>query len=109
MHSPINFYRWRRTSFTTNLLFTLLLLVTSTPVVYADLPELGDPTLESFSSKEERQLGLAFYRSLRANLPFVEDLQINYYLTSLGQRLASRSDAAGNPFNFFIIKTSQNF
>jgi len=104
MHSPINFYRWRRTSFTTNLVFTLLLLVTSTPVVYADLPDLGDPTLESFSSKEERQLGLAFYRSLRANLPFVEDLQINYYLTSLGQRLASRSDAAGNPFNFFIIK-----
>jgi len=78
--------------------------MTSASISYADLPDLGDPTLESFSSKDERQLGLAFYRSLRANLPFVEDLQINYYLTSLGQRLASRSDAAGNPFHFFIIK-----
>jgi len=71
---------------------------------YANLPTLGDPTLDSFSSKEERQLGLAFYRSLRANLAFVDDLQINYYLNSLGQRLASHSDAAGDKFHFFIIK-----
>ncbi len=71
---------------------------------YADLPTLGDPTLGNFSSKQEQQLGLAFYRSLRANLVFVEDLQINYYLNSLGQRLASHSDAAGDDFHFFIIK-----
>lgn len=71
---------------------------------HAALPTLGDPTLDSFSSKEERQLGLAFYRSLRANLTFIDDLQINYYLNSMGQRLASRSDAAGDTFRFFIIK-----
>ena len=71
---------------------------------YANLPTLGDPTLDSFSSKEEQQLGLAFYRSLRANLIFIEDLQINYYLNSIGQRLASHSDAAGDEFHFFIIK-----
>jgi len=71
---------------------------------YANLPTLGDPTLGNFSSKQEQQLGLAFYRSLRANLVFVEDLQINYYLDSLGQRLASHSDAAGDEFHFFIIK-----
>jgi predicted Zn-dependent protease len=71
---------------------------------HAALPTLGDPTLDSFSSKEERELGLAFYRSLRANLTFVDDLQINYYLNSMGQRLASHSDAAGDTFRFFIIK-----
>lgn len=71
---------------------------------YGNLPDLGDPTLDSFSSKEEQQLGLAFYRSLRANLTFIEDLQINYYLNSIGQRLASHSDAAGDQFHFFIIK-----
>lgn len=70
----------------------------------ANLPTLGDPTLSSFSSKEEQQLGLAFYRSLRANLTFIDDLQINYYLKSLGKRLASHSDAAGDEFHFFIIK-----
>lgn len=71
---------------------------------YGNLPDLGDPTLDSFSSKEEQQLGLAFYRSLRANLTFIEDLQINYYLNSIGQRLASHSDAAGDQFHFFIIQ-----
>jgi len=71
---------------------------------YAKLPTLGDPTLSNFSAKDEQQLGMAFYRSLRANLAFIDDLQINYYLTSLGERLASHSDAAGNQFHFFIIK-----
>jgi len=71
---------------------------------YAKLPTLGDPTLDSFSASEEQQLGLAFYRSLRANLTFIDDLPINYYLTSLGQRLASHSDAAGDQFHFFMIK-----
>ncbi|HEB57471.1 MAG TPA: M48 family peptidase [Gammaproteobacteria bacterium] len=80
------------------------LLLGAQQAVYANLPDLGDPTLDSFSSQDEQQLGLAFYRSLRANLPFIDDLQINYYLTSLGQRLASHSDAAGNDFHFFIIK-----
>ena len=84
-----------------NIFFALSLTSTAT---YADLPTLGDPTLDSFSSKEERLLGLAFYRSLRANLTFIDDLQINYYLDSVGQRLASHSDAAGDKFRFFIIK-----
>lgn len=82
----------------------ILLSLVCTPLTHANLPTLGDPTLDSFSSKQERQLGLGFYRSLRANLPFVEDLQINYYLNSIGQRLASHSDAAGDQFHFFIIK-----
>ncbi len=86
-------------------LFSIGLTVTLTFIsAHAALPTLGDPTLDSFSSKEERQLGLAFYRSLRANLTFIDDLQINYYLNSMGQRLASRSDAAGDTFRFFIIK-----
>ncbi|NOQ89438.1 MAG: M48 family metalloprotease [Gammaproteobacteria bacterium] len=84
----------------------VLLSLVYSPHNYANLPTLGDPTLDSFSSKQERQLGLMFYRSLRANLPFVEDLQINYYLNSIGQRLASHSDAAGDQFHFFIIKAS---
>ena len=78
--------------------------LTHAPQAHANLPTLGDPTLDSFSTREEQQLGLAFYRSLRANLTFIDDLQINYYLNSIGQRLASHSDAAGDKFHFFIIK-----
>ena len=87
-----------------NLLLSSIVAVTTITVAYAKLPTLGDPTLGSFSAKDEQQLGMAFYRSLRANLTFIDDLQINYYLTSLGGRLASHSDAAGNQFHFFIIK-----
>jgi predicted Zn-dependent protease len=88
------------------LCFTSILSLAINTNAYANLPSLGDPTLGSFSSKDEQQLGLAFYRSLRANLVFIEDLQINYYLNSLGQRLASNSDAAGDTFHFFILKAS---
>jgi beta-barrel assembly-enhancing protease len=84
--------------------YALIFMLFITNTVNANLPTLGDPTLDSFSSKDEKQLGLAFYRSLRANLSFIDDLQINYYLNSIGQRLASHSDAAGDKFHFFIIK-----
>lgn len=105
---PAHLYAWLKTGFrrTTCAPFVssfILSLALFSPA-FANLPNLGDPTLDSFSSKEERQLGLAFYRSLRANLTFVEDLQINDYLNSIGQRLASHSDAAGDKFNFFIIQ-----
>ena len=93
---------FRRLAYST--ILSSILAFTVLTAAYANLPTLGDPTLDSFSSKEEQQLGLAFYRSLRANLVFIDDLQINYYLNSIGKRLASHSDAAGDEFHFFIIK-----
>lgn len=87
-----------------NIVLALALSLIPAASTNAKLPTLGDPTLGSFSMKDEKQLGLAFYRSLRANLTFIDDLPINYYLTSIGKRLASHSDAAGNEFHFFIIK-----
>jgi len=89
---------------TGHVMLSSLIAFTVVTAAYAKLPTLGDPTLDNFSAKDEQQLGLAFYRSLRANLTFIDDLPINYYLTSLGERLASHSDAAGNQFHFFIIK-----
>ncbi len=85
-------------------IFVALTLLFNTVPVLAGLPSLGDPTLRNFSTKQEQQLGLLFYRSLRNNLKFVNDLQINYYLNILGNRLASHSGAAGKHFKFFIIK-----
>jgi beta-barrel assembly-enhancing protease len=99
---------WLKTSILrrtiTRLMASIVLTLLISYTAVADLPTLGDPTLGNFSSKEEQQLGLAFYRSLRANLVFIDDLQINYYINSIGQRLASNSDAAGETFHFFIIK-----
>ncbi len=73
----------------------------------AELPTLGDPTLKSFSSKEEAKLGKAFYQTLRNNLEFIDDPQLTEYLKSIGEKLASHSDAAGRSFKFHIIKSAR--
>jgi predicted Zn-dependent protease len=69
------------------------------------LPSLGDPTLGSISAREEAQMGLAYYRYLKASLPIVEDIQLNYYLESLAQKLVTQSDEAGRKFTFFIVQS----
>ena len=71
----------------------------------AELPTLGDPTLDSISAREEAQLGLSYYRSLKANLPIIDDVQLNYYLESLAQKLITQSDEAGRKFTFFIVQS----
>ena len=84
------------------LLLSLLLFSSTT---LAELPTLGDPTLGSINSREEAQLGLAYYRSLMASLPIVDDIQLNYYLESLAQKLVTQSDEAGREFTFFIVQS----
>ena len=71
----------------------------------AELPTLGDPTRDSISAREEAQLGLSYYRYLKASLPIVEDIQLNYYLESLAQKLVTQSDEAGMDFTFFIVQS----
>ena len=81
-----------------------LFLACAAPAL-AELPELGDPTLQSFSTREEAELGQAFYHALRASLEFVDDVQIEHYIRSLGQRLVTHSDAPGKSFRFFVINS----
>ena len=83
----------------------LLLAMIATSGSQAELPTLGDPTLDSISTREEAQLGLSYYRYLKANLPIVEDIQLNDYLESLAQKLVTRSDEAGRQFTFFIVQS----
>lgn len=69
----------------------------------AELPQLGDPTQQNFSPLEERLMGLNFYKTLRANLVFIEEPTVNQYLEDLGQRLVSHSDQPDSEFKFFIL------
>ncbi len=88
--------------FISQLLFILILSISSS--AWADLPELGDPTQQDFSPSQERQMGLQFYKTLKANIPFIEDLTVNDYLSNLGQRLVSQSDKPDTQFKFFMLK-----
>ncbi len=88
-----------------NFTLSVWLLTVSMPVARAELPQLGDPSLQGFSTLEEKKLGQAFYQTLRASVEFVDDIALNHYLTSLGEKLLTHSDAAANDFKFFIIES----
>jgi predicted Zn-dependent protease len=84
------------------LLKVLLIFLFST--CHAELPELGDPTKKELSPFEEYLMGKQFYQTLRSNIPFVDDLIVNDYLTTLGQKLVSQTDQSDKKFHFFILK-----
>jgi len=70
----------------------------------AELPELGDPTQQELTPFREYLMGKNFYRTLKANVPFITDLEVNDYINSLGKRLVSHSAKPEQTFRFFVIK-----
>jgi len=48
-------------------------------------------------------MGKNFYKTLRTNLPFIDDLIVNDYLNTLGQKLVSQTDHGEQEFKFFIL------
>lgn len=81
------------------LLFNLL-----GPAQAVDLPSIGDPSERLITPDQERQLGEAFMRRLRLQVPFVDDPELDTYLNSLGNRLVANSDTPSQRFTFFIVK-----
>ena len=69
----------------------------------AELPILGDPTQQEYSPADESLMGKNFYLTLKANLDFVNDLEINSYINTLGKRLVSHSDNPDKTFRFFVL------
>ena len=74
------------------------------PSFALDLPNIGDPAERLITPDQERQLGEAFMRQLRQQVPFVDDPEINAYLSNLGNRLVANSDTPSERFTFFIVK-----
>ncbi len=92
------------------ILFTLFaFLFALLPPAGADLalPEIGDPSGNLLSPAQERRLGQAFMRQIRASQPVIDDPLMNSYIQRLGQRLVTASDAVGRNFHFFLIRSSQ--
>ena len=86
-------------------LLLLVLCVSLVPPSSAlDLPSIGDPSERLITPDQERQLGEAFMRRLRQQVPFVEDPELNSYLEGLGNRLVANSDDPSQRFTFFIVK-----
>lgn len=67
-----------------------------------DLPDFGDSASTVLTPAQERRLGQAFMRSVRASEKVVSDPLLTEYIQSLGRRLAS-ANSAGGSFSFFLI------
>lgn len=87
------------------LLLTALIAV---PRVLAQaLPELGDASLSVISPAEERRLGESIMREIRRDPAYLDDAEATDYVSALGARLVSRSDAVRQEFDFFVVRDPQ--
>ena len=68
------------------------------------LPDFGDSAEEGLSPAEERVLGEAFMRAVRARLTLVDEPLVEQYVRSLGYRLAASSDRRDLGFTFFVVE-----
>ena len=68
------------------------------------LPDFGDAAEAELSPAEERALGEAFMRQVRARLAIVDDPLVERYVQSLGYRLVASSDRQDLGFTFFVVE-----
>jgi predicted Zn-dependent protease len=73
------------------------------PPADAQLPDIGDPASTVMTPAEERQLGRRLLWEIRKTMPVVDDLELNYYLNTLGNRLVTTSPEAIAPYTFILI------
>lgn len=67
------------------------------------LPDFGDPSSSVFSASDERRIGEAVMREIRASLALVEDAEVEEYIESVGYRIVSSSDSRNVGFTFFVV------
>ena len=68
------------------------------------LPDFGDGSEATLSPADERALGEAFMREIRARLTLVDDPLVEQYVQSLGYGLAAASDRSDLGFTFFVVE-----
>ena len=85
--------------------FLLLPILLNTPLASAQnlrLPDFGDPSQQYLSASKERQLGAVMLQKLRDRGVVIDDVQLNEYLNSVGQRIAASADN-GHPYTFYWL------
>jgi len=67
------------------------------------LPDMGDSTGTLISPLQEKALGESFFRNIQSQLPISNDPDIQQYIQSIGQHIASHSDNPQQAFYFFVV------
>jgi predicted Zn-dependent protease len=68
-----------------------------------ELPDFGDAASATLSPADEREIGAYLMRRIRAQLPVVNDPEIENYIQSLGYSLVSSASQGPTDFYFFVI------
>ncbi len=71
------------------------------------LPDIGDPAAASLPLSQEKRLAPVILRQLRSQLPMIEDVELNEYLSSLGNQLLSASRDNQLEFYFLLVNQPQ--
>lgn len=71
------------------------------------LPDLGDSSQAIMTSTQERKLGEAIVRQIRASGGYLNDPEVSDYLNELGNRLVTASKDAHQDFLFFAVPDPQ--
>lgn len=91
--------------------FLCLSLIMGSPLSWSsasdDLPDFGGISGTMLTPAEEKRLGKAFMRQIRATQPVIEDPLLEDYLKDLGDSLVEHSDGVGSSFTFFFIDSPQ--
>ena len=69
-----------------------------------NLPELGGNSGHYISAVKEAEIGLKVLRNLRARGALIENPEVNLWIRSLGNKLASRAANTSSPFYFAVAK-----
>ncbi len=67
------------------------------------LPDLGDSSQVNFTPAQERKVGEAIIRQIRAQGGYMQDPEVNDYLNELGYRLMVAAGDAKQDFEFFAV------
>jgi len=67
------------------------------------LPAIGDAASASMSIAQERALAVDLIRQIRWQLPLTDDLEVQGYLQTLGERLLGHAEGPDFEYRFFAI------
>ena len=77
------------------------------PAFAQPLPDLGDASQVAFTPAQERKVGEAIVRQIRAQGGYLQDPEVNDYLNELGHRLVQASYDTKQDFEFFAVPDAQ--
>ncbi len=61
----------------------------------------------SVSTQQEVQMGTQYAQQINAQLPIVQDPEINRYINVLGNQIAQKADARGLQYRFFVVNSPE--